>query len=52
MTATVAKKPGGGLRFVYAEQAFAYWNINFAQSPMPAVTWEFDKGDNLIRDST
>ena len=47
MTAT-AKKPGGGLRFEFAEQAFAYWNINFAQSPLPAVTWEFDKGDNLI----
>ncbi|HEY2866005.1 MAG TPA: hypothetical protein VGJ02_02830 [Pyrinomonadaceae bacterium] len=44
----IDKKPGGGLRFVYAEQAFAYWNINFAQSPMPAVTWEFDKSDKLV----
>ena len=43
----IAKKPGGGLRFEYSEQAFAYWNINFAQSPMPAVIWEFDKSDQL-----
>jgi hypothetical protein len=47
MTAN-AKKPGGGLRFEFAEQAFAYWNINFAQSPMPAVIWEFDKSDQLV----
>ncbi len=47
MTA-IGKKPGGGLRFAFAEQAFAYWNINFAQSPMPTVIYEFDKSDNLI----
>jgi hypothetical protein len=43
-----AKKPGGGLRFRFAEQVFAYWNINFAQSPMPTVTYEFDKADKLV----
>jgi hypothetical protein len=47
MTAT-GKKPGGGLRFEFAEQAFAYWTINFAQSPMPTVIYEFDKSDELI----
>ena len=47
MTA-IGKKPGGGLRFAFAEQAFAYWNINFAQSPMPTVIWEFDKADKLV----
>ena len=47
MTA-VAKKPGGGLRYEFSEQAFAYWNINFAQSPMPTIIWEFDKSDRLI----
>lgn len=44
----IAKKPGGGLRFQFAEQAFAYWNINFAQSPMPNVIYEFNKSDNLV----
>jgi len=47
MTA-VAKRPQGGLRFQFAEQAFAYWNINFAQSPMPIVIYEFDKSDELV----
>ena len=47
MTA-IARKPGGGLRFQFTEQAFAYWNINFAQSPMPVVTYEFNKSDDLI----
>ena len=47
MTA-ISKKPGGGLRFQIAEQAFAYWNINFAQSPMPIVIYEFDKSDRLV----
>ena len=44
----IAKRPGGGLRFESAEQAFAYWNINFAQSPMPTVIWEFDNSDKLV----
>jgi len=44
----IAKRPQGGLRFQFAEQAFAYWNINFAQSPMPTVIYEFDKSDELI----
>jgi hypothetical protein len=44
----IAKKPGGGLRFQFAEQGFAYWNINFAQSPMPTVLYEFDKSDKLV----
>lgn len=47
MTAT-GKKPDGGLRFQFSEQAFAYWNINFAQSPMPTVIYEFDKADKLV----
>ena len=47
MTA-IGKKPRGGLRFRFAEQAFAYWNINFAQSPMPTVIYEFDKSDKLM----
>lgn len=47
MTA-IGRKPGGGLRFQFTEQAFAYWNINFAQSPMPIVIYEFDKSDNLV----
>lgn len=47
MTA-IAKRPTGGLRFEFAEQSFAYWNINFAQSPMPEVVYEFDKSDKLV----
>ena len=47
LTAT-GKKPGGGLRFEFAEQAFAYWTINFAQSPMPTVIYEFNKSDEFI----
>jgi hypothetical protein len=47
MTA-IAKRPTGGLRFEFAEQSFAYWNINFAQSPMPEVIYEFDKSDKLV----
>jgi len=44
----IAKRPGGGLRFQFAEQAFAYWNISFAESPMPTVIYEFDKSDELV----
>jgi hypothetical protein len=47
MTA-IAKRPTGGLRFEFAEQSFAYWNINFAQSPMPEVIYEFDRSDKLV----
>jgi hypothetical protein len=47
MTA-IAKRPSGGLRFEFAEQSFAYWNINFAQSPMNEVIYEFDKSDKLV----
>jgi hypothetical protein len=43
-----AKKPGGGLRFRASEQAFAYWAIAFAFSPMPTVIYEFDKSDDLV----
>jgi hypothetical protein len=43
-----AKKPGGGLRFRFSEQAFAYWAIAFAYSPMPTVIYEFDKSDEFI----
>lgn len=44
----IGKNPKGGLRFQFSEQAFAYWNINFAQSPMPTVIYEFDKADKLV----
>ena len=44
----ISKNPGGGLRFRSTEQAFAYWNINFAQSPMPTVIYEFDKSDKFV----
>jgi hypothetical protein len=44
----IAKRPGGGLRFEYAEQAFAYWTIDFADSPMPSVVYEFNKSDELV----
>jgi hypothetical protein len=47
MTA-IARKAGGGLRFQFAEQAFAYWTINFAQSPMPIVIYEFNKSDEFV----
>jgi len=43
-----ANKPGGGLRFRSSEQAFAYWAIAFAFSPMPTVIYEFDKSDELV----
>jgi hypothetical protein len=44
----VARRPEGGLRFRSNEQAFAYWNINFAQSPMPVIIYEFDKTDRFV----
>jgi len=44
----IARKPGGGLRFELAEQAFAYWAIAFAMSPMPPVMYEFNKQDELV----
>jgi hypothetical protein len=44
----ISRKPGGGLRFEVAEQAFAYWAIAFALSPMPTVIYEFDQQDELI----
>jgi hypothetical protein len=44
----VAKRPGGGLRFEAAEQAFAYWAIAFAFSPFPIIIYEFDKQDNFV----
>jgi hypothetical protein len=44
----VGRKPGGGLRFELSEQAFAYWSIAFAGSPMPTVVYEFNKQDELV----
>lgn len=36
--------PKGGLRFATNENAFAYWNMSYAGSPMPRVVLEFEKG--------
>lgn len=40
----MGKNPKGGLRFATNENAFAYWNIHFAGSPLPPVTLEFTDG--------
>lgn len=37
--------PNGGLRFGTSENAFAYWNISYAGSPMLGVILEFQKGE-------
>lgn len=43
----IAKRPEGGLRFEFAEQAWYYWTINFASSPSYAVIYDF-KDDQLV----
>lgn len=40
----IGKNPQGGLRFSSNENAFAYWNIHFAGSPLPEVILEFENG--------
>ena len=45
----IAKNPKGGLRFITAENNFAYWNACYACSPMPRVILEFDKGKLVTR---
>lgn len=40
----IGADPKGGLRFVTNENAFAYWNMSFAGSPMPEVILDFDHG--------
>jgi hypothetical protein len=42
--AAIGKNPRGGLRFETNENAFAYWNMSFAGSPMPRVMLEFEDG--------
>lgn len=37
--------PKGGLRFATNENAFAYWNMSYAGSPMPEVILEFKNGE-------
>jgi len=44
MTA-IGRNPAGGLRFATADNAWAYWNISFAGSPMPSVILEFKNGE-------
>ena len=41
----ISVNPKGGLRFQTHENAFAYWNIFFAGSPMPLVILEFVNGE-------
>ncbi|KXK01465.1 MAG: hypothetical protein UZ17_ACD001001689 [Acidobacteria bacterium OLB17] len=43
MTA-IGKVPAGGLRFETADNAWAYWNTSFADSPMPSVILDFKDG--------
>ncbi len=43
--AAIGVNPKGGLRFATNENAFAYWNISFAGSPMPEVILEFNNGE-------
>ncbi|MGD9560762.1 MAG: hypothetical protein AB7F88_00970 [Pyrinomonadaceae bacterium] len=43
--AAIGVNPKGGLRFVTNENAFAYWNISYAGSPMPEVILEFTNGE-------
>ncbi|MCC7308108.1 MAG: hypothetical protein IT173_11120 [Acidobacteria bacterium] len=43
--AAIGRNPKGGLRFATNENAFAYWNISFAGSPMPDVILEFKNGE-------
>lgn len=40
----IGKSPSGGLRFETADNAWAYWNMSFAGSPMPSVILEFKDG--------
>lgn len=41
----IGLNPNGGLRFGTSENAFAYWNIYYAGSPMLGVILEFQKGE-------
>ncbi|MBV6496653.1 MAG: hypothetical protein DCC44_00260 [Acidobacteria bacterium] len=41
----IGKNPKGGLRFETADNAWAYWNMSFAGSPMPSVILEFKDGE-------
>ncbi len=41
----IGKNPKGGLRFITNENAFAYWNMSYAGSPMPEVILEFKNGE-------
>lgn len=41
----IGPNPKGGLRFATNENAFAYWNIHYAGSPMPDVIVEFQNGE-------
>ncbi|MGB7207676.1 MAG: hypothetical protein WBD27_03355 [Pyrinomonadaceae bacterium] len=43
--AVIGVNPKGGLRFATNENAFAYWNIHYAGSPMPDVILEFQNGE-------
>lgn len=40
----IGKAASGGLRFETADNAWAYWNMSFAGSPMPSVILEFKDG--------
>ena len=40
----ISKAASGGLRFETADNAWAYWNMSFAGSPMPSVILEFKDG--------
>jgi hypothetical protein len=40
----IGKSPKGGLRFETFDVGFAYWLTSFAESPMPRVVLEFQKG--------
>jgi len=41
----IGEDPAGGLRFETADNAWTYWNISFAGSPMPSVILEFKDGE-------
>ena len=40
----IGKNPKGGLRFETFDDTFAYWLTSYADSPMPRVVLEFQKG--------
>ncbi|MBX3281461.1 MAG: hypothetical protein KF756_03185 [Acidobacteria bacterium] len=41
----IRKAASGGLLFETADNAWAYWNMSFAGSPMPSVILEFKNGE-------